>query len=737
MAAFLGRRRRWVVGGWLLVVALALPLARQQTNHLTGGGFDVPGSQTAAVQDASAAHFPRQTRGILVVLRASATSTAGQRLAALARLRQAVGAVGHLQLGAGAVRRGQKQLEHRGLALVPLTSDEGQDRIIDVAKDLRNRVDPGVTQQGVTPYLVGEPALFAAYQEQSRKDLAEAEALGVPIVALILLAVFGSLAAAALPLALALVSVTITGAVIYFVSLEMTTSLFVTNLASLVGIGVAVDYSLFVLARYREEVRAGSSPDQARATALMTSGVAVAFSGLAVVISLASLWMVDNQTLRSMALGAMVVVAVSVLAATTLLPALIAVFGQRVTRKGFPARATAALRGFFTRPRGEPSAKAAFWDRWTERVMARPWSAIVLVLVVVALLATPVLSIRLGNTAISQFPPGHDVRVGTDLAAKATGGGVDPLEILVQFPRRGMSDPSNRQTVTKLTRALERDPEIGRVATPVPAPHSVLIDATTRDSSESRSVIALVDRLRKATAPGGKIARSATISIGGTAAGIKDFRAQIGGSMARIILFILSFSFLMMLLMLRSILLPLKAILMNLLTVGAAYGVLVVVYQWGWLDGFLGFHSLGAIDTLNPPLILAVIFGLSMDYEVFLLSRIRERYLLHGDNRRAVAEGLATSAGTISSAALIMTAVFAVFVLTGVPQIRQIGLGLAVAVALDATLVRLILVPAAMQLMGRWNWWLPGWLDRLVPELNTEIDRAAVASIEPQADSAA
>ena len=190
--------------------------------------------------------------------------------------------------------------------------------------------------------------------------------------------------------------------------------------------------------------------------------------------------------------------------------------------------------------------------------------------------------------------------------------------------------------------------------------------------------------------------------------------------MWKILAFVLALSFLVLMMMLRSLLLPLKAILMNLLSIGAAYGVLVIVFQWGWFDGLFGFESLGAIDTLNPPLILAVVFGLSMDYEVFLLSRIRERYEVHGDNRLAVAEGLASSARTISSAALIMTAVFSIFVLTGVPSIKELGLGTAVAIALDATLVRLILVPAAMQLMGSWNWWLPGWLDRLLPDLGFE-----------------
>ncbi len=220
--------------------------------------------------------------------------------------------------------------------------------------------------------------------------------------------------------------------------------------------------------------------------------------------------------------------------------------------------------------------------------------------------------------------------------------------------------------------------------------------------------------------PASALSRIATVDVGGETARSHDVRRQISGSMWKIVPFVLALSFLVLMVMLRSLLLPLKAVLMNLLSIGAAFGVLVAIFQWGWFDGLLGFESLGALDTINVPLIFAVVFGLSMDYEVFLMSRIRERYLEHGDNERAVAEGLSTSARTISSAALIMTAVFAVFVLTGVPSIKELGLGCAVAIALDATLVRLILVPAAMKLLGDWNWWMPSWLDRALPDLSFE-----------------
>jgi RND superfamily putative drug exporter len=271
-----------------------------------------------------------------------------------------------------------------------------------------------------------------------------------------------------------------------------------------------------------------------------------------------------------------------------------------------------------------------------------------------------------------------------------------------------------------MNRDLARDPGVDSVAPPQLSAHGALLQASPRGASDSDASFALVHRVRDSIVPGSALAQRAAVDVGGETARATDVRSQISGAMVRIVLFVLAFSFVVLMVMLRSLLLPLKAILMNLLSIGAAYGVLVIVFQWGWLDGLFGFQSIGTISTINPPLILAIVFGLSMDYEVFLLSRIRERYLRHGDNRRAVAEGLASSAGTISSAALIMTAVFSIFALTGVPSIKEIGLGTAVAIALDATLVRLILVPAAMQLMGRWNWWLPSWMERLVPRLNVE-----------------
>ncbi len=722
LAGFLARRRRLVVIAWVLIVVASLPLAARQTEHLTGGGFDVPGSESKAVADAMQGVFASRANGISVLLQAAPDASAAERAAAVRRVRGEVAQTDGVALPPSVARGAQLQLQRGDHALIPLTSQVSQDELVDSAVDLREGLDPGTAQNGVTPYLAGQATVWAGMQELSKEDLAKAEAGGFPVVALILLVVFGSLAAAALPLTLGFVSVIVTGALIYFLSLQMSTSVFVTNMASMIGIGVAVDYSLFILARYREERRKGCDCDEARAEALATSGLAVAFSGIAVIVSLAGLWMVDNQALRSMALGAMTVVAVSILTATTLLPALIALLGDRVMPGGFVARALRFFKySIFRRPRPAADVSSVvatgpgFWDRWARRVMARPWTAVAFSAGILLFLAAPLLSLETGTNAIQQFPKDSDVRVGNELAAEQLGGGADPVQIVASFP--GAVD---RVAVAGFAAELRTEPGVGAVPPPTFAGDSALIEATSTAPSDSEAATAFVSRLRDSVVPASGLATVATVAVGGETARTDDARAQISGSLWKIVGFVLALSFLVLMVMLRSLLLPLKAVLMNLLSIGAAFGVLVAIFQWGWLDSFLGFESLGALDTINVPLIFAIVFGLSMDYEVFLMSRIRERYMEHGDNERAVAEGLASSARTISSAALIMSSVFAVFVLTGVPSIKELGLGCAVAIALDATLVRLILVPAAMKLFGDWNWWMPSWLDRILPRLSFE-----------------
>jgi uncharacterized membrane protein YdfJ with MMPL/SSD domain len=413
--------------------------------------------------------------------------------------------------------------------------------------------------------------------------------------------------------------------------------------------------------------------------------------------------MVDNTAIRSMALGAMLVVAVAVLGATTLVPLLL---GRRVAGR---ARWLRLRRRGANAPASERRPAGGFWQRWTERVMRRPVAAIVATAAVLLALAAPVLGMTTGSGALDQFPSDHEARRGTEAAAALTGPGTaTPVQVVV----RG-ADPG--AAADRVAAALRDDPGIARVAEPVPARDggAVLLSAEPRDQGETDAAKATVERLRDAlpaaAGPG------AQVDVGGVSASQADLTDLISGSMWRILLFLLGLSYVVLLVLLRSLVLPLKAVLMNLLSVGAAFGVLSLVYD--------------RVETLTPPLVLAVVFGLSMDYEVFLLSRIRERYEATGDTRRAVAEGLAASARTITSAALIMVAVFGVFIAVGVPSIQQIGLGTAVAIALDATLVRLILVPAAMELLGDWNWYLPRPLARVLPRTDFDaLSRTASAS---------
>ena len=734
LSAFLERRRWLVLGAWLAVLLAAAPFALRQTDNLTSGGFDAPGSGSAAV-DRALEDFDgvqRETLAVVVARREGARDADVR--AAIERADRAAADLPHVELSDRAKDAALADVGRSPIAVAVFDVTGDFNQTADLAFDLRDEIGAGDgVKNGIETYLVGQQALWAGMQDLSKEDLAAAEATGFPIVLLILLAVFGSLAAAALPLALGLVSVLITGAAIFFLSQALDMSVFVTNVASMIGIGVAVDYSLFVLARYREEIRAGAEPEVARRIALRTSGLAVVFSGVTVMLSLGGLLLVNSTTLRSMALGAIIVVAVSILAAVTFLPAMMRVLGRRVYMRGRAATVVSLLGRSLRwrrRRRGstDPAARpAAFWQRWTDRVTRRPVLAVAGSAAVLLVLAIPALSFEVGDGALRQFPEGNETRVGAELAARKFGpGSAGPTQIVASFDHGTTRDAANRTALADYSRALRRDPEVARVGRPEPSPdgRSVMLRVVPRHDPESPAAHAMVERMRRTADRGEGLARSADVSVGGATASIMDFRDLVSGSMWKIALFVLAFSYLVLFVLLRSVLLPLKAVLMNLLSVGASYGVLVAVFQYGWIDGFLGFESLGYINTMTPPLVLAIVFGLSMDYEVFLLSRIRERYDATRDSRTAVAEGLARSAATISSAALIMVAVFAVFAGTGVPSIKEIGVGLAVAIALDATLVRLVLVPATMEIMGRWNWWLPRPIARVLPEASFEASGA-------------
>ena len=722
-------RHRWVVLGiWLALVAVSLPLFIHQSDNLTGEGFNSPRSESARLERMVGRDFPGAARADLVLVlqpRSPLTrAEAGKAVAAYShRVRVAEGT----SVGPAGRPAAVAALEQGRTAALPLRLSDAAEAPIDVAERLRSSLKPGRLNEGrqLTPYLAGQPALWAAFSEQSRRDLQKAELIGFPLIAVVLITVFGTLIAASLPLLMALFAVVITGAFVFGISFGLNMSVFVSNIATMIGIGVGVDYSLFILTRYRQAIRAGRGRSKALSEALATSGLAVTFSGLAVIVALAGLWLVDNRTLQSMALGAMIVVAVSMLLAVTLLPALIALFGHRVEGDGkikewvlgTIAKALSKLR-----PGGGSS--ESFWHRWSELVMKRPGIAASLVVVALAAIIAPTFDLKLSSGALEQMPASSEARVGAELAVRASGGSVDSISVLTRAPE-GV-DPA--RSTRLLVGRIEEIPSVGSVSPVRTDGRQALFEiATMSEAAESDRATGLVTRLREMEIPAWSASTGATALVGGQPANVVDSRAQVADSMWKIFAFVLCLSYLVLFFLLRSLLLPLKAIAMNLLSIGAAYGVLVIVFQWGALDFLPTFDSTGALDVMVPPLILAMIFGLSMDYEVFLLSRIKERYQVHGNTRKAVSEGLEAGASTISSAALIMILVFLTFVFTGADSVKQIGLGCAVAIAFDATVVRLVLVPATMQLLGKWNWWIPAWMDRLLPHIPLEGGEESVA----------
>jgi RND superfamily putative drug exporter len=676
LAAAVSRRRRAVVAVWLVLLAAGGWFSLHQSEHLSGGGWEVPGSPSLQVADALTADFPNVTPDVFVVFVTGRTPAAVR--GRLAAARRVVARDSTVKPGRATVLDGGRA------ALLPLGYSGESSSAIDHATRLRRALVQ--TRPAVQTRVIGEPAIWSNFQDVSKRQLAGGELLGFPLILLILLAGFGTLVAAVAPLALGFVAVFLSGAVIYALSRSFEISVYVTNMASMIGIGVAVDYSLFIVSRFRRELHRGKTTAEALSRALSSSGTAVVFSGLTVAVSLAALFTIDVNALRSMAVGAIVVVCLSVLASVTLLPALLAAVGPRVDRLRLPLpwRTTEA-------------GSDAFWSGWARRVMRHPVTGFAAGAAVMLVLAVPFLWMQTYNRGLDELPRGAEVRLATERAQALTGPGFGaPIHVLTHGDAQ------------LLSRRLTALPGIAHVAAPVRSADGSysLVDATLAGPPESSTARAIVRDVQRAA---GKNAL-----VGGSTVFDLDVTHAIFGGLWKMLLVILAACYVVLLILLRSVLLPLKAVVMNLLSVGAAYGVLVAVFQWGWLD-WAGYDSPGYVETIVPALVLAVTFGLSMDYEVFLLTRIRERWVEHGDNERAVAEGLVQSARIITSAALVMVAVFFAFVVAGAPSLKELGTGLGVAILLDATLVRLLIVPAAMRLLGTWNWWMPRPLARLLP----------------------
>lgn len=710
------RRFRWVVfTGWLLAVIPSLYLAGTQSGHLTGGGFEVQGSQSLHVQYQLEDHFPEQGASPLALVAAPrADATYRDMKDAVALLQQAAGEVASVTVLPDTT---QPPPRPDRPYVVSLRVDFNNTGAVDVAKKLRTKLGvegehPGRIENGsVNLYVIGQGALGAAASAKTKQDIGAAERWNLPIVLIVLLAVFGSLAAAAIPLALGIGTVIVTMGLVYLLSMFTAMSVFVTSTVSMFGIALAIDYSLFILMRYREELRAGRQPEEAVDAAMATSGLAVVLSGLTVVASLTGIYLINTPVLVSMATGAILSVSVAVLASVSLTPVVLAVFGRAVAKRSALLHWT----------RGPQALQSRFWTRWTASVMRRPWASALVTAAFLLALAAPALSLSLGNSMLRQFDSSHELRGGVAAAAQALGpGALGPIRVLVTIPGADASAPSHAATFAAIRQEMSQAPNIASVSPPVFGDDnsSGLLSAVLSVDPEDMAARDTVDWMREHL-PAAAGSPAIQVDVGGPTALIKDFDDRVAAAEPIVFVFVALIAFLMLLVSIQSVFLALKGVVMTVLSVAAAYGSLVMVFQWGWLER-LGFAATGSIDTFIPPLVLAMTFGLSMDYEIFLLTRIRERFLQTGNTHDAVAYGVSTSARTITSAALIMIAVFIGFAFAGMPLVAELGVACAVAIAVDATVVRLVLVPALMAMFAEWNWWLPRWLARILPSVDFE-----------------
>ncbi len=541
------------------------------------------------------------------------------------------------------------------------------------------------------------------------------EAIGLLAAVVILLVAFGSVLAMGLPIATALFGIGVGFGVVNLLAHVTSVPSFATQLAAMIGIGVGIDYALFIVTRYRQALAEGSEPESAVVTAIDTAGRAVLFAGCTVVISLAGMLLIGIDFVQGLGLAAASVVAVTMVASVTLLPAILGFVGRNIDRLSIP--------GLGRRAHGS---RQGFWFRWSRFLQRHPWPSAVLGLLLLVAMALPVFSMRLGSSDESNLPETMTVRRAYDLKAEGFGAGASgPLLLVAELP----SPAQSPETMVRLVEAVRAVPGVAQVAPPMPNPSgdAAIIQVIPTTSSQDEATIELIERLRSEVLPAATAGTGVTVHVGGVTALFEDLAVQLQKRLPVFIAVVLALSFLLLLMVFRSVLVPVKAVLMNLLSIGAAYGVVVAVFQWGWGASALGVGKEGPIESFLPMMMFAILFGLSMDYEVFLLSRIKEEYDQTGDNSLAVADGLRATARVITAAALIMVTVFGSFMFGPQRVVKEFGLGLAIAVLIDATIVRMILVPATMELLGRTNWWFPRWLGWL-PEVHIEGRETPVGS---------
>lgn len=554
----------------------------------------------------------------------------------------------------------------------------------------------------------GNGSISRAFSETSEQDLMRGEMIALPVALIILLAVFGAAVAAGIPLAVAVLVIVVAVGTTAVVGRVYELSFFVVNMITMIGLAVGIDYSLFIVQRYREERALGRSVYDAIGQAGATASRAVLFSGGTVVIGLVGLLIVPSTVYRSLAVGAVAVTIISVFAALTVLPATLSLLGDRINSLRLP---------FGRRRSGSPV--SGVWDGVTAFVMRHPVLSTAAAVTLLLAAAIPASTMNQGFSGVSSLPAGSEPRSAFEILDQEFSAGLmAPARIAIEA--ESLDSPSVRGAIADLVRRLDRDAAFGRpVADREPSGTFAVVSVPVEGDPHSESAHGALQRLRGEHIPTAFSGVDAEVLVSGSTATAEDELATMRRYTPIVFGTVLGLSFLLLLIVFRSIIVPAKAILMNLLSVGAAYGLLVLVFQHGVGSGLLGFQRTETIEAWLPLFLFAVLFGLSMDYHVFLVSRIKERFDQTGDNAASVAHGTRQTAAIITGAAAIMVAVFTGFAMGNLASMQQMGFGLAVAVIMDATLIRSVLVPASMQLLGRWNWYYPSWLS-WVPQLKIE-----------------
>jgi uncharacterized membrane protein YdfJ with MMPL/SSD domain len=667
LGCWIYRRRRPVLAAWLAALLVLAPLAPRLQGSLASGGFIAQGSEAVRASEALQRAVPARPRSVLLVV---------ARTHDLAGFRAAVSPAAHLAGVTGPPRIVRASNGRAVYALFGLSLDP------DVAKDEVDRFRDSLRPPpGMRLYVTGPPAVYKDIETATARDLRGAETIGIPAALVVLVLAFGTAVAAGIPLAVGGVAVLSTLGVLFLVAQVVPLSIFVLNIATMLGLGVGVDYALLAVSRFREELRSGGDVEQAVRRTVATAGRAIAFSGVAVLIGLSGLWVFGLRVLSSMAVGGSLVVATSALAAVTLLPALLGIVGPRIERAPVLPK---ALRG---RDQGRSG-----WARLAAAVMARPWPFIAVTLGVVAVLAAPALSVTINVPRADVLPAGYDSRIGERILDRDfSQAALNPIVVFAP----GQGDPAG------LARRLAALQGVSRLAGVQRGPGGTVIDLVPAASPFSSAARDLVRRIRSLPGHGSRFL------VTGQTAGELDFLDQIRGRAPWAVALIFAVTYAVLFAAFRSVLLPLKAIVMNTLSIAGSFGVLVWVFQDGHMGAALGVSKLGYVESTLPVVIFCVLFGISMDYEVFMLSRIAERHRAGAETPAAVAQGLVATGRIITSAAAIVVVIGLSFAFTGVVIVKELGLGLALAIFLDATLIRSLLVPATMRVLGEWNWW-PG-----------------------------